>query len=121
MWETRNPHVSFQGTRNLKAHSLKPLTLAGENQMTTINLDILNGELIEEEIEVQVEFDYDAAEPETGYHASVGIYEVRRVDNNAELCLLPVEEDRIEVELLEQASAKESEARYHAVNGWERY
>ena len=32
--------------------------------MTTINLDILNGELIEEEIEVQVEFDYDAAEPE---------------------------------------------------------
>lgn len=83
---------------------------------------ILNGDdSMEEEIKVEVEFDYDSAEPETGYHASVEIYEVRRIDNNAELCLMPDEEDRIQVELLEQADKNEAEARYHAVHGWERY
>jgi hypothetical protein len=89
--------------------------------MTIENMTILNGSDFEEEIKVDVEFDYDPAEPETNFYANVGIYEVRRVDNNAELCLMPDEEDRIEVELLEISSENEREACYHAVNGWERY
>lgn len=58
----------------------------------------------EEEIEIEVHFDYDRAEPLVGIMSdSASIYEVRRADNDAEICLLPNVQRELEDEICELA------------------
>jgi hypothetical protein len=57
-----------------------------------------------DEIEIEVEFDYDPAEPEVGIMTdNASIYEVRRTDNDTELCLLQKIQKELEEELCERA------------------
>ena len=64
-----------------------------------------------DEIEIEVEFDYDPAEPDVGIMSdNASIYEVRRVDNDAELCLLPDTKAELEEELCERAEENRQEA-----------
>jgi len=68
-----------------------------------------------DEIEIEVEFDYDPAEPDVGIMSdNASIYEVRRVDNDAELCLLPKIKEELEEELCERAEEnRQEQSAYH--------
>ena len=56
------------------------------------------------EIDVEVYFDYTPEEESgmysAGSNAAVDIYAVHRVDNGAEICLMPEEQERLEEEIL---------------------
>lgn len=77
-------------------------------------------ENVDEEIEIEICFDYQPEEKQTwdypGCSAGVEINEVTRVDNGAELCLLPREQESIEEQLVIQ-----SEENREAHNQYKRY
>ena len=87
--------------------------------MSTETLHIEN---VDEEIKVEVEFDYEPEEAKSwdypGATASAFICEVIRVDNGAEICLLPKEKDRIEEILLDNESEKAEEKRQYKKYGY---
>jgi len=87
--------------------------------MSTETLHIEN---VDEEIEIEVEFDYEPDEAMTrdypGATASADIYEVRRTDNGVEICLLPNEKERIEEILVEQGRENEEERRQYKRYGY---
>lgn len=77
-------------------------------------IDTFYIENYEEEIEIEVSFDFQPYEPMTrhypGCDASCDIYEVVRADNGTELCLLPKEQERFEEELCDRAEENRREA-----------
>jgi len=79
--------------------------------------EILYIENVDEEIEIEVSFDFNPPEKMTrhypGSDASCEICEVVRTDNGAELFLLPEEQERLEEVLLEKTLEKlEEQAEY---------
>lgn len=87
--------------------------------MSFDKLHIENGQ---DEIHIEVEFDYEPEEAKSwdypGATASAYICEVTRVDNGAEICLLPKEKDRIEEILLDNESEKAEEKRQYKKYGY---
>lgn len=71
--------------------------------MSFDKLHIENGQ---DEIHIEVEFDYEPDEAMTrdypGATADASIYEVTNLDNGSEICLLPKEQERIEEILVER-------------------
>lgn len=70
----------------------------------------------EDEIDVEVAFDFNPHEPRTwdypGCGASLDIYEVIVCDTGAEVCLMKDEEERIRVELLEAYDEERTHDKY---------
>ena len=79
-------------------------------------------ENIDEEIEIEIDFDYQPEEQMTrhypGCSASADINEVLRVDNGSELCLLPKAEELIEETLLEIALDNQVEMAHYKKYGY---
>ena len=73
-------------------------------------------ENVEDEIEIEVAFDFQPPERMTrhypGCDASADIYEVIIVETGAEICLLPKEQERMEEELLDDYYENQKEGRY---------
>jgi len=82
----------------------------------------LHIENVDEEIEVEVEFDYEPDEAQTwdypGATASTVICEVINLQNGSEICLLPKEQERIEEWLVENEREKEEEHRQYKRYGY---
>lgn len=78
-----------------------------------MNQETLHIENVDEEIEIEVYFDFQPEERMTrhypGCDPSVEICEVIRADNGVELCLLPDEQERIEEILVEKAEENRQE------------
>jgi hypothetical protein len=87
--------------------------------MPTETLHIENAE---EEIEIEVEFDYEPDEAMTrdypGATASASIYEVTNLENGSEICLLPKVQEQIEEDLVEKGRENEEERRQYKRYGY---
>ena len=82
----------------------------------------LHIENVDEEIEIEVSFDYQPEENQTrdypGCSADVEINEVIVVDSGAEICLLPKELERISEDLLIQTQENMVETKQYKRYGY---
>ena len=84
--------------------------------------ETLHIENVDEEIEIEVEFDYEPDEEKSwdypGATASAYICEVTNLENGSEICLLPKEQERIEEWLVEKVRENEEERRQYKRYGY---